>query len=1424
MKKNLLSLVLTLLCAIPAWAQKELFTKINESAIQLKSGDLRVVFPVKYSTFSLDFNGMKQQLGSLPSEQNIFNRKTAPILELPMPDGKMAAFRVWESSIQEPGLQNRFPDIRTYAGQGIDDPYATIRFDFNPYDGFHAQILSPNGRIYVDPYARGNMNDYISYYQRDNHRNPAFICENPEISDMVNKALVAPLAGACRGTQLYTYRLAVACTGEYAVAVGGTTAPLLHSKIVTTVNRVDGVYESEVSVRLVLIATNNLIEFLSAASDPFTGNNSASTLINESQTQITSLIGASNFDIGHTFSTGAGGLAGLGVVCSAGNKARGVTGNSNPVGDGYDIDYVAHEMGHQFSGNHTFNGATGSCSGANRNGSTAYEPGSGTTIQAYAGICGVDDIQPHSDPYFHSISFDEISTFVEAGGAACRVVTATGNTLPVITAMNNNGANIPLGTPFTLTGAATDADGDAITYNWEEWDLGAQGLWNAGASTTTAPLFKSRIPKTSGSRTFPDMAVILAGYPASPAATMDGLKGETLPLTARLLKFRLTVRDNRVNGGGVVTGGNGCMVGFTGTFQVNVITGTGPFVVTLPNGGESYPGSTAQTVTWNIAGTNAAPISVSNVKISLSTDGGLTYPTVINASTPNDGSETITIPNIPTTTARLKIEAVGNIFFDISNANFTITNAAPGFDFDNPAAASITCGTQTSAAITLGTVSYFSYITPINLSASGVPSGTSISFGTNPVVPGNSTVVTLNNTNTLSAGSYNITITGVSGSITLTRVLTYTVLPGTGPSIDTHPASQTVCSGTNATFIVSASGTVTSYQWQLSTDGGTTYSNIPGANTSSYTATAVTTSQSGQRFRVIVSGQCNSATSNQAILNVNASPTVPVITPANPVICLGSVVTLNASALSPVTATSGIGTSTSVGNTTASTLGPNALQIYYGGNKQQMLYRATELTALGLVNGSSITAIKLNLVTADLTRTLQNLVVKMKNSTSTTMAAWETGMFTVRPAASYSPVVGLNTILLTTPFAWDGINSLVIEINYSNGDAGTIGSVFNTAKYSATTFVSTRFYRVDNASAATVDAFVGTPSFTYSQRNDLVFEFTAPTSITWSPLAGLYNEIGASTNYTGGITPVVFAKPAASGNAAYTATASNAAGCTKSSVVTITVNPLPVVGFSGLASSYCSTSGTVTLTGNPSGGTFSGPGISGNSFDPAVAGVGGPYTITYTYTNGNGCTNVATQQVTVQNCTNTISVNLKLFVQGYYAGLGTMQPVLLNQGIASLSTETDTVTIELYQPGTFSLVDSKKAVLSTNGALSVSFNQAAGSYYVAIKHRNTVQTWTANAINCTAATPVYDFSTAANKAFADNQVEVEPGVWAMFTGDINQDEFIDVFDYGQFNDDNLAGVNSSYVATDMNGDGFVDVFDYQVYNDNNLAGIGSIHP
>lgn len=860
---------------LSASAQNDFFFDAGENK-QLQIPGERLTIPDKYRVSTLNVQALKFFLWSLPSENSVGFRGRNHILTLPMPDGSKAKFSVWESSIMEPGLATRFPEMRTFAGYGVDDPYASIRFDYNPYFGFSAQILTPYGRIYIDPYAKWNERDYISYYHHDNRSATKFTCltETP----VVSRGNIIQSSGPCRGTELRTYRLAVACTGEYAQQVGGGAAGPTHAKILTSVNRVNGVFETEASIRLVLIANNGLVEFLDPATDPYS-NSISSVQLNINQSTIDMAVGEASYDIGHLFCTSDNGLAQLEAVCGSG-KARGATGQLNPQGDGFDIDYVAHEMGHQLGANHTFNSA--GCASPPV-AASAYEPGGGTTIMAYAGICtATDNLQPHSDPFFHARSFDEISIFVSGIGSACGTATATGNTLPQITAMNNNGANIPINTPFTLTASATDADGDAITYDWEEWDRGTAGSWTSAANSTTAPLFRSRIPRTSGSRTFPDLRVILAGFPLNAPSEMDGLKGEILPLVARTMKFKLTVRDNRIGGGGIVSGGDGCQPGFTGIFSINAIATPGPFAITSPNGGEVFVGGGAPTITWNVVGTNAAPINATNVRILLSIDGGLTYPIVLTPNTPNDGTETVTLPCLTTTTARIRIEAIDNIFFDISNNNFSIQ---PGFQFLPASPAISSCPVPASLSINLGSFAGCGFGNNIQLSATGVPAGTSVSFSTNPVLSGNSATVTLNGTNNLTPGSYTITITGTSpGAPDQSINLVYTISSPVNPTVTLQPANQTVCIGDIPGFSVAATE-ASGYQWQVSTLTSPVFTDVPGANAVNFTEVAATTTMNNNQYRVIISSVCTAPViSNVATLSV-ISPATILAQPVNTAIC-----------------------------------------------------------------------------------------------------------------------------------------------------------------------------------------------------------------------------------------------------------------------------------------------------------------------------------------------------------------------------------------------------------------------------------------------------------------------------------------------------------------------------------------------------------
>ncbi len=620
---------------------------------ELRNSD-RPIIPVAYRTLSANMNALGKVLREAPMERPGINAKSSQvILHLPLPDGSLRRFSIIESPVMAPELAARYPEIKTYLGQGVDDPSMSVRCDVTPR-GFHAMIFTLDGAVFIDPYRKGDAETYISYFKKDfvpapGKYMPEFLPDDRQLI----REVAAALPSIPSGTQLRTYRLALAADSNYYNFQGGTK-PLTMAAMVTSMNRVNFVYEREVSIRMVFIAGNDALIFPGTTNPyPFTTTD-ACDLRPQNQAIIDAVIGNANYDIGHLFAMSSGGCAAFNSPCNGGLKAWGVTGTSNPVGDPFDIDYVCHEMGHQFNGGHTWNGTL--CSGypGQYDATSAYEPGSASTIMGYAGICGAHNLQPNSDPYFHTRSFDQIVAYSTTGtGNTCAVVTATGNLVPSV----NAGANytIPKSTPFTLTGSGSDPDGDPLTFCWEEFDLGPAGPPNV--ANTTGPIFRSFNPVTSPSRTFPRLSDILNN-----TTTI----GEILPSIGRTMTFRLTARDNRAGGGGV-----------NYSSMTLTVSGTaGPFAITSPNSATTWcPG--AQTVTWSVNGSDAL---AANVKILLSYDGGNTFPITLVASTPNDGSASVNIPCTYSTTARIKVEAVGNVFFDISNANITVgDNTDPTF-------------------------------------------------------------------------------------------------------------------------------------------------------------------------------------------------------------------------------------------------------------------------------------------------------------------------------------------------------------------------------------------------------------------------------------------------------------------------------------------------------------------------------------------------------------------------------------------------------------------------------------------------------------------------------------------------------------------------------------------------------------------------
>ena len=869
MKRKFYLLLFVIVCSLSVNAQKGKYWSANNEGrnnIITDKAVARVSYPSTFKLFNLNVDPLRLELFSAVGNTS----RHSTVISLPNAEGEIEQFQVFEASNFEPDLQARFPEIRAFSGKGITDKAATLKLSISP-QGIQIMIFrTDKENEFIEAYSQ----DHTVYAVFKSQRKPGqlpWICSTQDrvLASDINTQISNTNITARSGGDIKTMRLAQSCNGEYANyfnAFSAADVALVLAAFNATLTRCNGVYEKDLALHLNLIAATTNVIFYNPGSDPYS---MLSKWNLELQQTLTATIGSANYDIGHMFgASGGGGNAGcIGCICvdPANNnslaKGAGITSPADaiPEGDNFDIDYVVHEVGHQLGGNHTFSMSLEG-TGVNK------EVGSGITIMGYAGITS-QDVAPHSIDIFHEASIAQIQANLASKTCPVTTVISANNATPVVAAVSNY--TIPTSTPFALTGSATDANaGDILTYCWEQNDNSTTSGNSSVASPTkaTGPNWLSFSPTISPTRVFPKLSTILAGLNVTPVIPGgDAIANiEALSSIARTLNFRLTVRDNSpYSSTAPVTVGQTSFTDMT----VTVSNVSGPFAVSSPNTAVSWQALSSQTITWTVNNTTAAPVSCSNVNILLSTDGGFTWPIILAANTANDGSEVVTIPNNATTTARVKVASVGNIFFDLSNTNFTITAAS------------------------------------------------------------------------------------------------------------------------------------------------------------------------------------------------------------------------------------------------------------------------------------------------------------------------------------------------------------------------------------------------------------------------------------------------------------------------------------------------------------------------------------------------------------------------------TITLNLKLFLQGYYLSGSTMQSVLNNEAVpSSLTTQTDTITVELHHPTTFVLIDSKKAVLLTNGTVSVTFTQPAGSYYLAIRHRNTLQTWSAAPVACTVSTPLYNFTTAANKAYANNQVQVVPGIWAFFTGDLNQDQFIDPFDFWGFDTDSQNGVQGVYVATDFNGDGFVDPFDFQVFDENSQNGVSSIHP
>jgi hypothetical protein len=675
MKKTILFLFFFLFLSVvsmygqekSAWKQVE--KTLNFSQEKLRRSSL----PTEYKLYEFNYDSFKKQLTNVPNRDHFFG-KSDVVVSIPTVNGDLEEFRIVEASTFEESLQTQFPEIRSFAGQGVNDPSKVIRFSLSPYNGLSAIIRSNIDKttFIIDPISMDYKTVIVFDRAKSTKAAGNFICTTeeavrefgPEIDKGGNEIL-----NNADDASLRRFRMAQSCTGEYANYFGATSSAqvaLVLAAFNATYTRVNGIFEMDFNATMILVAQTTNVIYYNPATDPYSPSANMANWNVELQNNLSSnltgpatSLAANNaaYDIGHLFGAdGGGGNAGcIGCICTNDtasttdeNKGAGITSpaDATPEGDFFDVDYVAHEIGHQIGGNHTwtFGGDEGTIA--------QVEPGSGSTIMGYAGITGATDLQPHSDAFFHAVSIQQITNNIKS--KSCPTIIPIANAVPTA----NAGADItlPIGTPFRLTGIGTDANtGDALSYIWEQMDDNNAATTNPTTTATTGVAFRSWIPSVDNIRIFPRIEDLLANG-------VNGNAWEKVPTVNRTMNFRFTVRDNKAGGG--ANESDNMVVTFTTT--------RGPLAVTSQNvAGINYPQASTQTVTWSVNNTNLMT-GAANVNIKLSTDGGYTYPITLVANTPNDGTQTVTIPNVFAPYCRIMVEPTANDFFAINTVDFAI--------------------------------------------------------------------------------------------------------------------------------------------------------------------------------------------------------------------------------------------------------------------------------------------------------------------------------------------------------------------------------------------------------------------------------------------------------------------------------------------------------------------------------------------------------------------------------------------------------------------------------------------------------------------------------------------------------------------------------------------------------------------------------
>ncbi|RNC91980.1 MAG: T9SS C-terminal target domain-containing protein [Allomuricauda sp.] len=755
------------------------YWKKNAVQQRLQNSFIKLADEKQVGYFALEKSSLAEVLESITAHES-------GVVYFPNKKGKLTAFRVVETPVFHKALAEKYPQIRSFTGIGVTEP-VKVRFSIS-HKGLQAMCIPYDGEqaLFIQKVDKSD-NGYLVYQRNDKLKEQKdFVCSTMGLAPErlhLKPALVDDQT-------LRKFRIAVSTTGEYTTYHGGTVADAL-AAINATLTRVNEVFETDLGVTLELVPNNDLVIFTNASTDPYNGSLNAQV-----QNTLTSIIGEANYDVGHLFhEDNDNGNAGfIGSVCVDNRKGSAFSSALIPEGDSFDLDYVSHELGHQFGANHTW-------SFESEGTGVQAEPASGTTIMGYAGIVDGNNVAPNGDDYFHYHSIVQITDYIQT--TSCAQNETLTNSPPVIAPSPD--FVIPKGTAFVLTGSASDPDvSDILTYSWEQIDDGVVTTDTFGPDNPGGSNFRSLPPSTSAMRYFPKLAQVIQGNLTQTQPALN-TAWETVSNVEREMNFALTVRDN-VTGGGQVA---------SDEVNVQVMNSSGPFVMTSQGNGETYEAGSTQLLTWDVANTNLAPVGATTVDIFLSTDGGNSFPTLVAANILNDGSAAILLPGIETTQARFMVKARNNIFFAVNSSDFTIQQTPVVLDFE---------GLDVEVCQPDNLIIPFDYeayggFNETSVFSVDLPTGLTASVSPSSAMANTSVEITISGTGSIAEGNYPITVTATSTSVTKQVILNMNLYDASFEDVVLQaPSNMGVNTAVNPLFEWQEQSTTTLYDIEIASD------------------------------------------------------------------------------------------------------------------------------------------------------------------------------------------------------------------------------------------------------------------------------------------------------------------------------------------------------------------------------------------------------------------------------------------------------------------------------------------------------------------------------------------------------------------------------------------------------------------------------